>query len=78
MAQHIRFLWAWLTFHRRDVVAGAVLFAVLAVLGYFWFPRVEPVAGGGFGPDWQCTSVGSGEPVCIRKPAATNPAAPPS
>ncbi|WP_217576665.1 hypothetical protein [Mesorhizobium sp. GbtcB19] len=52
---------------RRGDVAGIFLMAVLlAVLGFvlvFHPPRDQNF---GFGPEWQCTRMGEGDPICVR------------
>ena len=44
------------------VVALLCLIATAAILG----PQQRTNAG--FGPDWDCTAVPKGEPICIKKP----------
>jgi hypothetical protein len=69
--------WPWLPPRRRDI---ACIFAVIIVVGIFVFvftkyPYVGWMAnkGWGFGPDWNCSYPGQGEPVCIkRSPAQSN------
>lgn len=46
-------------------VIGAVIFA------YVLYP--SPPRNWGFGPDWQCTYPGHGEPVCIKRPTNNSP-----
>jgi hypothetical protein len=31
-----------------------------------WFPNAKP-NNNGFGPDWDCTPVPNGQPICIKK-----------
>jgi len=53
-----------------DVVGVAF---VLAILGMFVFVAVrypkfrQWATNSGFGPDWDCKSTGSGEPVCLKR-----------
>lgn len=64
----LRLWWAYLSsFSRREwlgILIGITLIAACSALwgaGYlkqFW--------NFGFGPDWQCTYPGKGEPVCIK------------
>jgi hypothetical protein len=62
--------WFWHTLRRGDILGAAF---VLAVLGGFVFlvvkfPNgVRQATNAGFGPDWDCTSVGKGDPVCVKK-----------
>lgn len=76
MARHNRFVWVWLTFHRREVVLALAVIAIGLVLAVVWGPGLGPRTGRGFGPDWDCVDVGKGDPVCVKKPAANsgNPA----
>jgi len=58
----------------RDV-AGIAAVIVIAIL-LFVFTRY-PHFGGlqsnkGFGPEWDCTYPGQGDPVCIKKPPANS------
>ncbi len=78
MAQQIRWIWAWLTMSRRDVVAAIALIAILAIAA-FWF--IKYPAGSramSFGPEWDCAYVGKGDPVCVKKPAANSGSPAPS
>jgi hypothetical protein len=71
MATQLRWIWAWLASSRRDVVAVillVVLAGAVAVAVLIWSPATAPVSE--FGPDWNCTHVGYGDPVCVKKPTA--------
>ena len=56
----------------RDLLC---VLAVVGILGvFFWFAELSPVSNPagpgmnfGFGPDWDCKSVGDGDPVCIKR-----------
>lgn len=53
-------------------VAGALAVVVLLIAAIFmWlnFPLFPPRANFGFGPDWQCTYPGRGEPICVKSEA---------
>jgi hypothetical protein len=39
----------------------------LAAVRLNWFPYFQPNAGTSFSPDWDCTPVPTGEPICIKK-----------
>jgi hypothetical protein len=41
----------------------ALLFLIAS--GFYWFPNSKP--NNGFGPDWDCTPVPNGQPICIKK-----------
>ena len=54
---------------RADVV-GVLLVLIIACLFAFSvirFPNFQQ-PNTGFGPDWDCTFVPKGEPICIKKP----------
>jgi hypothetical protein len=51
--------------HKAALFIAALIGAVL--LGAVLFPPRYDGASHGFGPDWECTSHGQGEPVCIKK-----------
>ena len=59
---------------RRDVLAVFVLTALVAVVAVFQLVYHARSAGwgrsAGFGPEWDCTHVGKGDPVCVKTPAA--------
>jgi hypothetical protein len=64
---------------RRDVLA--IIFGA-AILGLVLFSAVKfhgwQGTNSSFGPDWECTSVGGGDSVCIKKsPKPVGTAAPP-
>jgi hypothetical protein len=70
--------WSWSRPARGDAWAIILLIALVAV---FALAAVKYTGWGratGFGPEWDCRDVGSGDPVCVKKPAATpsGPAAP--
>ena len=53
----------------RDVVAailGALLVALVAAL-CVW-PDLHHPTNWGFGPDWDCSANGKGEPICFQGP----------
>ena len=53
--------------------SGAGKSTLLAILGMFIFLVVgypkfpQQATNSGFGPDWDCKSTGSGEPVCLKR-----------
>lgn len=57
---------------RRDIVAvvlGVVIcagFLFVVIRSSGWWPPSNL----GFGPDWDCTRVGKGDPVCVKRPPA--------
>jgi hypothetical protein len=50
-------------------IAAGCLVLLIAVAVYVLGgpPSLRARANWGFGPEWDCTSVGRGEPVCIKK-----------
>ena len=54
--------------YAREIVVGLAVLAVVAgVIALSWLPYRS--ANSGFGPDWDCTSPGHGEPVCVKRVA---------
>ena len=60
---------------RRDIVeillaialiGGTAALAFTDRSGKGWFGALLPRFG--FGPDWQCTWTGKGDPVCVKEP----------
>jgi hypothetical protein len=58
----------WHAVRCGDVVAIFLLaaFLIVASIGSVAFPVFE---NRGFGPDWECSNPGKGDPVCVKKPA---------
>jgi hypothetical protein len=66
----------WFPMRRGDVIAVAIGLAILALAAicFIYIPNWART-NAGFGPEWECTSVGKGDPVCIkRQPAMPAPA----
>jgi hypothetical protein len=62
--------WPWPPPRLGDVVGIAFVLAILSMLVFVavGYPKVRQQATNpGFGPDWDCKSTGSGEPVCLRR-----------
>ena len=49
-----------------DVISVLVVVLVLSLLALGWFPNWRNT-GAGFGPDWDCTPVPKGDPICIKR-----------
>lgn len=65
----------WLRFVRDNLTAILIVTAILCalVLTTRHDPRLHPNTG--FGPEWECTTMAQGDPVCIKKqPVDPNPA----
>lgn len=64
----LRLIWANMRLYPRDtIVIAAILILLAAILllyGYFYHPGWYARA---FGPGWQCTYPGDGDPVCIKE-----------
>jgi hypothetical protein len=67
------FIARWRTLRRGDVVAIFLLaaFMGIAVIAVVMFPHLSRTGSLRFGPDWECTYPGKGEPVCVKKPASS-------
>jgi hypothetical protein len=63
----------WRTLRRGDVVAIFLLaaFVGIAVIAVVKFPNLSRTGSLRFGPDWECTYPGKGEPVCVKKPTSS-------
>jgi hypothetical protein len=61
----------WPTLRGGDVVAIFLLtaFMGIAVVAVVEFPNFGRTGNLGFGPDWECSYPGKGEPVCVKKSA---------
>ena len=61
----------WRTVRRGDVVAIFLLtaFMGIAVVAVVMFPKLSRTGNLRFGPDWECSRPGKGEPVCVKKSA---------
>jgi hypothetical protein len=62
--------WLWPSLAFRDLLGIAILLAILGVLavlsvGYPGIFRRNTNAG--FGPDWECTQAGRGDPICVKR-----------
>ena len=77
MAQQLRWVRAWLMSSRRE--AAALVLIVLVGIAAFAFIKY-PVGSRptNFGPEWDCAYVGKGDPVCVKKPAASSGSPAPS
>ena len=67
----------WPPPRRGDVLAIALMAAIVLALLVVGARKSALLSldgsNHGFGPDMECTSVGSGEPVCVRKPGLPRP-----
>ena len=64
----------WRTLRRGDVVAIFLLAAfmgALVIAAVVKLPSFTRTGNLGFGPDWECVYPGKGEPVCVKKSAAS-------
>jgi hypothetical protein len=64
--------WPWLSPTPGEV--GAMVFGIAVVAAFVFIVVRYPdwqrkSANFGFGPEWQCTPVAQGGPVCIKKPS---------
>jgi hypothetical protein len=62
--------WRWPPPRRGDIAAVVLLAAILAsaILAVAKLSDSASGRGSTFGPDWNCTSAGAGDLVCIKRP----------
>ena len=65
----------WHALSRGTVMSVLVLAAFLVALffAYARFSTPGPAGNWGFGPDWECSHPGKGDPVCVKRPAPAPP-----
>jgi hypothetical protein len=56
----------WPYLRRGDIAGILLMAAVFAVLGYALLFHPLRYGNFGFGPEWQCTPVGKGDPICVK------------
>jgi hypothetical protein len=61
----------WRTLRCGDLAAVLLLAAIMGIvaIAVVKFPNFSRTGNFGFGPDWECSYPGKGEPVCVKKPA---------
>jgi hypothetical protein len=62
--------WPWPLPRLAEVLGIAFAIAIICVLAVLGIGR-QQTPNAGFGPDWDCTPVPKGEPVCVKKIGAT-------
>ena len=65
--------WPWPLPTVKDILGFAFVAAIVIFVAFVTvrYPTLHETRNEGFGPDWDCTRTGSGEPVCVKKiPAA--------
>jgi hypothetical protein len=69
-----RLVWFWMELTWRDWLGLLLVMIVAGAILFLWgpFPDLYRRANFGFGPDWECSYAGKGEPVCVRR-RATGP-----
>jgi hypothetical protein len=67
-------LWRFRTLRRGDYAAilMVIALAVAAAIGLVEVPYGVKGNAPGFGPEWDCSYAGQGEPVCIKKNAGNS------
>jgi hypothetical protein len=70
MAQQLRWIRVRLAASRREVVAIVTLIALLGIAAFAFIKYPVGSRATNFGPEWDCTYVGKGDPVCVKRPAA--------
>jgi hypothetical protein len=65
--------WPWPAPQKGDISAIILLmFMMASVLIFYLVSPRDPTSNHGFGPGWECSDPGWGEPVCIKKPLAAS------
>jgi hypothetical protein len=54
----------------KAIALGVVLVGALAFLAIHFGNDPQQRTNAGFGPDWECTGVGKGDPICVKKTGA--------
>ncbi len=57
----------WRLLTRKDITGWALAAVIVGVL-LLAFVEFPPSRQAGFGPDWNCTYPGKGDPICTKKP----------
>ena len=59
----------WASSVRGNLIAIVLALAIGGILAFVSARYVDlgRVSNYGFGPDWQCTRVGKGDPICVRR-----------
>jgi hypothetical protein len=59
----------WQLLPWKDIVGLLVVAAIAGTTLYvfIYYPGQRYPPNFGFGPEWSCTRVGQGEPVCVKK-----------
>jgi hypothetical protein len=69
--------WPWPAPQKGEICAIILVAAIASVLMFTLIKplRFDPTLNNGFGPGWECSNPGWGEPVCIKKlpPASERP-----
>ena len=68
-SKNLKMRWPYPYPTRGDVISVVFVIFVLClvVFCFVWFPNLPQNAGTGFGPDWDCTAVPNGEPICLKR-----------
>jgi hypothetical protein len=62
--------WPWPPLKFGDYVGLALVVAILVLIavGVTIYPgKFGQTTNAGFGPEWECTSVPQGDPVCLKR-----------
>ncbi|MBN9548752.1 MAG: hypothetical protein J0H31_07685 [Alphaproteobacteria bacterium] len=57
---------SWPYLRRGDMSGIVLMVIVLAMLAFFLLVLPPRDRNFGFGPEWQCTRMGEGDPICVR------------
>jgi hypothetical protein len=64
-------IWPWPLPTRGEIAAVLVILAIGGALIFAFIKYPYGAANRGFGPEWDCTQPGSGDPVCLKRAPAT-------
>ncbi|WP_292633923.1 hypothetical protein, partial [Mesorhizobium sp.] len=56
----------WPYLRRGDIVGIVFMALICAVIAFLLLVLPPPDHNFGFGPEWQCTRIGEGDPICVR------------
>jgi hypothetical protein len=62
--------WRWAQWTAQDIAVFVVAIALVCIAVFLTtrFQSAFQPADGGRGPGWQCTYVGKGDAICVKKP----------
>jgi hypothetical protein len=78
LGMRLRVNWPWPPLKRGDGVTILIVTLLIIVIITVFFGSnksagLGPASNWGFGPDWRCTHLGEGDPVCFKKTPTKSP-----